>query len=67
MPMEFHKIMDQNLHVLLNKYAFTDDVLVVTERTETEHWKKYKKVLERLDAMNIQLNLDIWKLAEKNA
>ena len=48
-------------------YTFSDDISVVTKSTETEHWEKVDKVLERLDAMNIRLNLDKYIFAENNA
>ena len=59
--------MDQILDGLPNAYTFIYDIIVLTKGTETEHWEEVKKVLERLDAMNIRLNLDKCKIAEENS
>ena len=67
MPTELLKIMDSNLEGFSKTYTFIDDILVVPKGTETKHWEKNKKVIEKLDIMKTHLILDKCKIVEKYA
>ena len=49
MPTEFQKAMDNDLASLPHTFLFHDDILVVTNGTEENHYKAVTQVLERLD------------------
>ena len=50
--------MDLTRAGITNKFAFIDDILIVTHGTEDEHIKKVKEVLKRLDEANVSLKLE---------
>ena len=64
MPTEFQRIKNKNFR---RTYTFIDDILIVTKGTETDHWAKVRKVLERLDRMNIRLKLENCEFVQREA
>ena len=58
MPTEFQRIMDLTLAGITNKFAFIDDILIVTHGTEVQHIEKVKEVLKRLVEANVNLKLN---------
>ena len=58
MPTDFQRIMDLTVAGITNKFAFIDDILIVTHGTENEHIEQVKEVMKRLDGANINLRLD---------
>ena len=60
MPTEFQqiRIMDLALAGITNTFAFTDDILIVTNGRAEEHITEVKEVLKRLNEANISLKLE---------
>ena len=54
MPPEFQKIVDQLLHKIQNRFAFIDDIPMVTKGTYEQHMAKVE-VMKTLDDAGIRL------------
>ena len=49
MPTTFQKTIDKTLEGINYKFAFLDDILVITKGSLNEHENEFKKILEKLD------------------
>ena len=66
MPTEFQRIMDLTLTGITNKFAFINDILIVTHGSENEHIEQVKEVLKRPEEANINLRLHKCTFAAKS-
>ena len=57
MPATFQKTIDKTLEVINSKFAFLDDILVITKGALNEHENELDKILEKLDKENLAINL----------
>ena len=57
MPATFQKTMDKTLESINTKFAFLDDILIITKGTLTEHEQELDKVLNLLDKENLAIKL----------
>ena len=55
MPTEFQKAMDTEISNLPKKYVFLDDILIVTNGTQNNHYSVLKQVLGQLNKVNVIL------------
>ena len=49
MPATFQKTIDKTLHDINSKFAYLDDILIITKKTLDEHEKELDKILHRLN------------------
>ena len=66
MPATFQKPIDVTLRNFHNKFAFLDDILVITKRNITDHEKELDKILYLLDKENLAIKLHKCDFAKKN-
>ena len=52
MPATFQKKLDKTLHDINSKFAYLDDILIITKRTLDKHEKELDKILHRLNEEN---------------
>ena len=57
MPATFQKTIDKTLEDKNSKFAFLDDILVITMGSLNEHENELNKILEKLDKENLAINL----------
>ena len=57
MPAEFQKAMDYTLIGLRNTFCFLDDILIVSEVSEEDHFRLVVNCLKKLEADNLRINL----------
>ena len=66
MSATFQKTIDvvtlRNCH---NKFAFLDDILVITKSTITDHEKELNKIMRLLDKQNVTIKLQKCGFAKK--
>ena len=55
MPATFQKTIDVTLRNCHNKFAFLDDILVITKSKLSDHEKELDKILHRLDKENLAI------------
>ena len=67
MPATFQKTIDKTLEGISSKFAFLDDILVITKGSLNEHEHKLDKMREKLDKENLALNLQKCDFAKKNS
>ena len=65
MPATFQKTIDVTLRNFHNKFAFLDDILVITKGNITYHEKELDKVLYLLDKENLAIKLQKCEIAKK--
>ena len=66
MPATFQKTIDKTLEGIDSKFAFLDDILVITKGSITEHEKELNKILKKLDNEGLAINLQKCKFAKPN-
>ena len=64
MPATFQKTMDKTLESINTKFAFLDDILIITKGTLTEHEQELDKVLNLLDKENLAIKLQKCEFAK---
>ena len=64
MPATFHKTIDKTLEGISSKFAFLDDILVITRGSLREHEKELDKILKRLDNEGLAINLQKCEFAK---
>ena len=65
MPATFQKTIDVTLRNCHNKFAFLDDILVITKGNITDHEKELDKILYVLDKENLAIKLQKCEFAKK--
>ena len=65
MPATFQKTPDVTLRNCHNKFAFLDDILVITKGSITDHEKELDKILYLLDKENLAIKLQKCEFARK--
>ena len=65
MPSEFQKAMDYTLVGLKNNFCFLDDIIIVSNGTETDHLAYVRKCLKKLDQDKLRVNLQKCHFAKK--
>ena len=66
MPATFQKTIDKTLEGIDSKFAFLDDILVITKGSITEHEKELNKILKKLDNEGLAINLQKCEFAKPN-
>ena len=66
MPATFQKTIDKTLQNITTKFAFLNDILVVTEGNLQEHENKLDKILEKLNEENLATNLQKCEFAKED-
>ena len=66
MPATFRKTIDKTLEGISSKFAFLDDILVITKGSLREHEKELGKILKRLDNEGLAINLQKCEFAKNN-
>ena len=64
MPATFQKTIDKTLEGIHSKFAFLDDILVITKGSIREHENELDKNLNRLDNEGLAINLQKCELAK---
>ena len=64
MPAAFQKTIDKTLEGIHSKFAFLDDILVITKGSIREHENELDKILKRLDNEGLAINLQKCKFAK---
>ena len=65
MPATFQKTIDKTLHDMISKFAYLDDILIITKGTLEEHEKEIDKILHRLNEENLAIILQKCKIAKE--
>ena len=65
MPATFQKTIDVTLQNCQNKFAFLDDILVITKGNIADHEKEIDKILYQLDKENLAIKLQKCEFAKK--
>ena len=65
MPATFQKTIEVTLRNCHNKFAFLDDILVITKGSITDHEKELDKILYLLDKENLAIKLQKCEFARK--
>ena len=66
MPATFQKTIDKTLEAISSKFAFLDDILVITKGSLRDHEKELDKILKRLDNEGLAIKLQKCEFAKKN-
>ena len=66
MPATFQKTIDRTLHDINSKFAYLDDILIITKGTLDEHENEIDKILYRLNEENLAINLQKCEFAREN-
>ena len=66
MPATFQKTIDKTLEGIHSKFAFLDDILVITKGSIREHEKELDKNLKRLDNEGLAINLQKCEFTKKH-
>ena len=64
MPATFQKTIDKTLEGISSKFAFLDDILVITKGTIKEHESELDKILQKLDAEGLAISLQKCEFAK---
>ena len=65
MPATFQNTIHVTLRNCHNKFAFLDDILVITKANITDHEKELDKILYILDKENLAIKLQKCEFAKK--
>ena len=65
MPATFQKTIDKTIEGIPSKFAFLDDILVITKGSIRKHEKELDKLLKRLDNEGLAKNLQLCGFAKK--
>ena len=65
MPATFQKTIDVTLQNCHNKFAFLDDILVITKGNLSDHENEIDKILHQLDKENLAIKLQKCDFAKK--
>ena len=65
MPATFQKTIDKTLDHINSKFAYLDDILIITNGTLNEHEKEIDKILQRLNEENLAVNLQKCEFANE--
>ena len=65
MPATFQKTIDVTLRNCHKKFAFLDDILVITKGNIADHEKELGKTLQLLDKENLAIKLQKCEFAKK--
>ena len=65
MPATFQKTIDKTLNDINSKFAYLDDILIITKATLDEHEKELDKIFHRLNEENLAINLQKCKFAKE--
>ena len=57
MPATFQKTIDKTLHDIKTKFAYLDDILIVTKGTLEDHEKELDKIMQGINNENLAINL----------
>ena len=63
MPATDQKTIDKTVEGISSKFAFLDDILLITKGSPNEHEHELDKILEKLDKENLAINLQKCELA----
>ena len=66
MPATFQKTIDKKLQNVTTKFAFLDDILVVTKGNLQEHKNELDKILKKLNDENLAINLQKCEFAKED-
>ena len=66
MPATFQKTIDKTLQNVTTKFAFLDDILVVTKGNLQEHENELDKILKKLNEENLAINLQNCEFAKED-
>ena len=66
MPATFQKTIDKILQNVTSKFAFLDDILVVTKGNLQEHENELDKILKKLNDENLAINLQKCEFAKED-
>ena len=66
MPATFQKTIDKTLQNVTTKFAFLDDILVVTKGNLQEHENELDKILKKLNDENLAINLQKCEFAKED-
>ena len=65
MPAEIQKAMDYTLIGLKNTFCFLDDILIVSNGSEEDHFNLVVNFLKKLDADKLCINIPKWPFAKQ--
>ena len=65
MPATFQKTIGKTLHDIKTKFAYLDDILIVTKGTLEDHEKELDKIMQRLNNENLAINLQKCKFVKE--
>ena len=65
MPAIIQKTIDKTLHDIKSKFAYLDDILIITKSTLEEHEKEPDKILHRLNEKNLAISLQKCEIAKE--
>ena len=57
MPVRFQKPIGRILEIITSKFAFPDDIFVITKRTINEHEQESERIFEKPDKEGLALKL----------
>ena len=66
MPATFQKTIDKTLEGIQSKFAFLDDILIITKGSLNDHEHEIDKVLKLLDKENLAIKLQKCEFAKTN-
>ena len=66
MPTTFQKTIDKTLEGIHSKFAFLDDILIITKGSLNDHEDEIDKVLNLLDKENLAIKLQKYEFANTN-
>ena len=66
MPATFQKTTDKTLHDIKTKFAYLNDILIITKGTLEEHEKELDKIMQRLNDENLAINLQKCEFAKEH-
>ena len=66
MPATFQKTIDKTLEGISSKFAFLNDILVITKGSISEPEKKLNRILKKLDNEGLAINLQKCEFAKQN-
>ena len=64
MPATFQKTIDKTLEGIPSKFAFLDDILIITKGTIKEHEQELDKTLQKLDEEGLAISLQKCEFAK---
>ena len=66
MPATFQKTRDKTLHDIKTKFAYLEDILIITKGSLEEHEKELNKIMQRLNNENLATNLQKCEFAKEH-